>query len=158
MRRALAWALVLLALLAAAFCGGLYVGRNRPVQPPIIQIDTLYRVDTIRAVTPVYVRERVVDTLLVQVRDTLVRRDTTFVRLPRTARTYADSTYRAVVSGYLPALDSIEVYQRTQTITRTITQPDSRRWALGLQAGLGLGPGGATPYLGIGISYDLLRF
>lgn len=34
-------------------------------------------------------------------------------QLPREAKVYQDSTYRAVVSGYRPSLDTISIYQRT---------------------------------------------
>ena len=158
MKRALAEALALLCLLASAFCGGLYVAHKRPVPPPIIQIDTIYHRDTITAYTPVYVRERVTDTMLVAVTDTLRLHDTTFVQLPRTEREYADSTYRAVVSGYDPKLERIEVYRQTLEVTKTVTLQDPRRWSLGIQAGVGVGVQGLTPYLGVGVSYDLLRF
>ena len=102
--------------------------------------------------------ERVTDTMLVAVTDTLRLHDTTFVQLPRTEREYADSTYRAVVSGYDPKLERIEVYRQTLEVTKTVTLQDPRRWSLGIQAGVGVGLQGLTPYLGVGVSYDLLRF
>ena len=51
--------------------------------------------------------------------------DTAFVEIPVPVevKTYADSTYRAQVSGYRPSLDWIEVYQRTQTITNYVPSP-----------------------------------
>lgn len=59
--------------------------------------------------------------------DTLEIHDTTtqLVYLPREYMVYRDSTYRAVVSGVDPRLDTIEVYQKTKTntITKYVTKP-----------------------------------
>lgn len=65
--------------------------------------------------------------------------DTAFVEIPVPieVKTYADSTYRAQVSGYRPSLDWIEVYQRTQTITQYIDHP-APRWSFGVTGGLGV--------------------
>lgn len=94
--------------------------------------------------------------------DTLEIHDTTtqLVFLPREYMVYKDSTYRAVVSGVQPRLDSIEVYQRNtvQTVTKTIRVPDRKRWGLGVQAGYGYDGKRLTPYVGIGVQYDILRW
>lgn len=67
------------------------------------------------------------------------RLDTAFVEIPVPVevKTYADSTYRAQVSGYRPSLDWIEVYQKTTTITQYIDHP-APRWSFGVTAGLGV--------------------
>ena len=66
------------------------------------------------------------------------------------------------VSGR-PQLDSIQIYQRTEFITKeikTVTKP--KRWGLGLQAGYGVSlhkgqiqPG---PYIGVGLYYSLINW
>lgn len=68
-----------------------------------------------------------------------VRPDTAFVEVPVPieVRQYADSTYRAQVSGWHPSLDWIEVRKTTQTITSTIVK-EAPRWSLGVTAGPGL--------------------
>ena len=66
--------------------------------------------------------------MYVAVHDTTRINDTTFVVLPREVRQYADSTYRAQVSGVEPSLDWIEVYQRTTTITNYITKVQRPKW------------------------------
>ena len=65
--------------------------------------------------------------------------DTAFVEIPVPIeeKVYEDSTYRAQVSGFRPALDWIEVYARTQTITSTIVK-EAPRWSLGVTAGPGV--------------------
>ena len=97
--------------------------------------DTVTRVDTVIRDHPVPVtvwKDRLVyvpvpDSILVE------KHDTTYIALQFEKKEYADSTYRAVVSGFQPSLDWIEVYQKTQIITKTI--PDTRRWTFGLTAG-----------------------
>lgn len=90
--------------------------------------------------------------------------DTVYVRLPREQRVYRDTNYTAWVSGCLPSLDSIEVNSVTRYVTKTVTKmEDSRkRWGIGIQAGYGIGLTGGkvtgVPYIGIGISYNILTF
>ena len=133
-----------------------------PKDPEIVvKRDTVVVHDTLRYEVPVPEKEIVVKYIRVpvEVRDTLQRTDTLWVELPRLQREYADSTYRAWVSGYDPALDSIEVYRRTEYIHETQTillKP--RKWSVGIQAGYGAGKDGLTPYLGVGVSYTLFSF
>ena len=67
------------------------------------------------------------------------------------------------VSGYRPQLDSIHIYHRTEYITKEIkTVAKPKRWGIGLQAGYGVSFSNkqiqATPYIGIGISYNILTW
>ena len=120
--------------------------------------DTLVIHDTITAYKPVPFNVYVVDTMWVPV--TVSKTDTVWAQLPRTAKVYQDSTYRAVVSGFRPSLDTISVYQRTKviTVTNNVRIPPPR-WSWGVQAGVGVNAGGSvTPYLGIGIQYRLGDF
>lgn len=114
--------------------------------------------DTIRLVEPKEVVKRIVrnDTIKIHVTDTILKIDTIY--LPREQRVYEDSLYRAVVSGYDPRLDSIEVYRPTITITKIATRKEWRKFSYGLQAGVGLvNPMASTPsfgwYMGFGIGY-----
>ena len=111
--------------------------------------------DTIIVLKPTEIERRIVDTLYVAVRDTIVRNDTTYVTLPREEKEYADTTYRAVVSGYSPRLESIEVYPTT--IYRTKTEYLNQKFSLGIQVGI-VYCGEIKPYIGIGVSYNLLNF
>ena len=133
-----------------------YHFRYEPPEPPevVVQVDTLVVHDTLTAYKPVPFNVYVVDTLYVPVK--VESSDTVWVELPRVAKVYQDSTYRAVVSGYLPSLDTISVFQRTTTITKiervAIPAP---RWSWGVQAGVGATKDGLGPYIGVGIQYRL---
>ena len=127
------------------------------------RVDTLLVCDTIVREKPVYVRSETIDTMYVHVRDTIVRNDTVYLALPRESRTYGDERYTAVVSGYDPRLDRLEVYVENQTVTKYVMRHEPpKRWGIGVQAGYGVAASGGTirlaPYIGIGISYDIVRW
>lgn len=131
--------------------------------PPLIDTVTVLKVDTVLIKEPQPYAVTVVDTLLVAVTDTLRIHDTTFVQLPREQKLYRDSTYIAWVSGYRPALDSINVYQRDIYHTITVREKaPTKRWGLGIHAGYGVMPADnkiyAAPYVGVGLSYNILNF
>lgn len=90
--------------------------------------DTLVVHDTVTRERPVYVHVRHTDTMLVPVVDTVRIRDTVFMALPMEQKVYGDSTYRAVVSGYRPSLDTISVYPATRyiTVTQAVRSPQCK--------------------------------
>lgn len=150
---------------AVAFMAGWRRGarqeRDRIASAPA---DTVTVCDTIRPPVPEPVRITEIRKVEVPVTDTVRVSDTVYVSLPIVQKVYADSSYTAYVSGYLPQLDSIEVYSRTTTVTQRVPVPvkDGRRWTVGVQAGYGLAiQGGAAhpaPYVGVGIGYAFARF
>lgn len=161
--RLVALALVFLAIMAIG------VARIRHLEKTIDELRnapadtvTIVKIDTVKVDTPVpvhhYIKER--DTAFIVLTDVKVDTVKELVFLPREYMVYKDSTYRAVVSGVQPRLDSIEVYQRNtvQTVTKTIRVPDRKRWGLGVQAGYGYDGKRLTPYVGIGVQYDILRW
>ena len=86
--------------------------------------------------------------------------DTVFVHLPIEQRQYSDPRYTAWVSGYRPHLDSIQIYQLKEYITKevkAVTKP--KRWGIGLQAeyGVALHDGQIRPAPFIGVSFVYLR-
>ena len=110
---------------------------------------------------PVYLTKTQVRTEYVPVVDTLRIRDTLFVPVTIEKRVYEDSLYRAEVSGYSPSLDKIEIYQQKQVVTQfvQVAEVEKKRWGIGVQAGYGLSADGSlSPYLGIGLSYNLIRW
>ena len=145
------------------FCAWLTIERKRATRnEPEIQCDTIYRVDTLKVTDPVEViKERRVDihdTIMVSVTDTIVRNDTIYVNLPREIRRYSGESYKAEVSGYDPRLDWIDVYPEREIITK-VERIKPSRWSLGIQGGIGLGMDlKVTPYIGIGISYNIWNF
>ena len=113
------------------------------------------RIDTVRDTIPVPVYESVVDSFPFVVPvpvpgDTV--RDTVY--LPITQKIYKDSLYTAYVSGYRAKLDSIEVYSKTRTMFIR-ERVKRKRFGLGMQAGYGFSGNKASPYIGVGVSYNL---
>lgn len=154
---------IAVALLVAAFVIGRCTAPKYEAEAQVVkQVDTMVVRDTVIREKPVYRTEYVFvrDSVRVQVHDTV------FVSLPRQLRVYQDSLYRAEVSGVDPTLDRIEVYPQTRYITRTETQTISvtqrRRWGIGVQVGYGITKQGASfypgPYIGVGVSYNILTF
>ena len=146
----------LLIIVPALCVASYFVGRKRAAETVVNKTDTVtvVTVDTLIREKPIYVNRYFRDTILVAVTDTVRLRDTTFIQLPKEHRLYVDSMYRAVVSGYLPSLDSIEVYQKCYT--KIVTNTVRPRWSVGIQAGYGVTRGfELAPYVGIGIQYRL---
>ena len=139
--------------LALGFIAGRGCVKTPPCGPPEVRVDTLTVRDTIVAYKPILTFRRVVDTMTVPVpvHDT----DTVFVSLPREQLEWTDSLATVWVSGYRPAVDSVRHYMQTQIVTVTERTP-APRWALGIQAGVGAGLAGLTPYVGVGVTYNLL--
>lgn len=153
------WLFILIAL-ANAFLIGRRVGKQGQEETIITLVDTLVIRDTIRINEPVIVERRVVDTMTIEVPDYLVVHDTAYVNLPREEVEYRDTSYRAVVSGFLPRLEEIEIYRqdRVVTIETTRTIKERSHWGLGVQAGAGISTQGLVPYVGIGVSYNILTW
>lgn len=111
---------------------------------------------------PVTVEININDNIIVPQSDIIITQDSLIV-LPKSVKTYSDKSYKCQVSGYQPSLDWIEVYPETRYITKKIKeQRKPTRWGIGIQLGYGFGfPDGrirAHPYIGFGISYNLIRF
>ena len=140
----------------AAFAFGVNYGEKRAECNYKPRVIVEYRRDTITRVKPVYIAS----TPEIRV-DTLRVRDTIALPVPIERRVYADSNYRAVVSGWHPSLDSISVYPETRVITieRERVEKERSRWGLGIQAGAGLSANGvAVPYVGVGVQYNLFSW
>lgn len=150
----LPWILIVL-LVIACVAAWFRPHEQRPAEIKTeTKIKTVVKVDTLLISKPMAVFWRFVPDDTTRIGDTLLRRKQVV---------YRDSSYRAVVSGYLdPRLDSMEVFPRTvyQTETNDIYHPvvvksKPKRWGLGLQAGYGY-PGGW--HISGGISYSLFQW
>ena len=126
-----------------------------------IKGDTVRIRDTIRDTIPKPVKEALkrTDTVYLPIlidttTDRTVEGDSIPVLIPITSKEYKTDDYRAVVSGYNPNLDSMEIYRDNKIITFPPLQK-KKRWGLGLQAGYGY-PGGW--YVGAGISCNLFMW
>lgn len=160
-------------IIGVCFGLGLYFGfdayRQSHIEKPEPSIirDTIY--DTIPYRMPVPYDSAVIryitKTLPVTdtIKDSVILRpgDTLPVTIPITQKQYNDSTFTAWISGYAATLDSINVYQKTHI--ETIFQPTyipskPKRWGLGIQVGAGVAPNKITPYIGIGVSYNIVTW
>lgn len=146
---------------------GMLLSRHCPVFRPqselVVQTDTLTIRDTIVENRPVFVESIRTDTLLIAIRDTVKVLDTMYVVISREQKHYIGDDYEAWVSGYRPVLDSIYVFPETRYITEEISPTaEPKRWGIGVQVGYGMslpqGKPEIAPYIGIGISYNLIRF
>lgn len=145
-----AWHVIILLIgLVASFFSGYHFCPAR-LEPP--EIDTVIVIDTVRDTIPVPITETA--TKFIQVPgDTIVKYlkgDTVF--LPVMQKEYSTPDYRAWVSGYNAALDSIYVFPKTIYVTKKIP---ARRWGFGVSAGYGAGRSGLSPYIGIGVYYRI---
>lgn len=91
---------------------------RREVERTTVERDTtiVVKYDTIIDRKPKYIREIIVDTVYVG--------DNGEIPIIMTQKRYTTKEYDAWVSGYMPRLDSISIFNRTeyQTITNTITK------------------------------------
>ena len=151
--KVLPWILVVILSVALLFSWLRPNGRHATALPP----DTIIRIDTVRdsIPQPFIVRFDHWDTLYVPlyIVDT-VQADSVLlpVPIPMERREYVTKDYRAVVSGYKPSLDVMEVFRKTNTVT---VREKEKRWGIGPQVGIGY-PGGWQ--VGIGISYHVWRW
>lgn len=165
------------ALLLVWSLGFLFWGRSctssepAPADPSekvdtLIVRDTLIIRDTVTIKQPKPAKAEKRDSMLAPVVDTVVIRDTAYIVLPRETKTYGDERYTAVVSGYNPSLDRLEIYLENQVVTKVVipqsVAPTPKRWGLGVQVGAGATLQGQTirlsPYIGIGVSYNIIQW
>lgn len=144
-----------------------WLGRITTPDPPTVServsvVTEIVR-DTVMHDRPVYIYREVRDSIPVIVRDTITLRDTMW--LPKEVKIYEDSLYRAEVSGYMPNLDRIDIYAPTKIVTiekeREIAVKAKNRWGLGVQVGYGVTVQKQPefhPYIGVGISYNILSW
>lgn len=103
-----------------------------------VQIDTVFRYDTIRIDKPGEIRSfKSSIPLILPLSDTIRLRDTVYLVLNRQIKEYRDSLFYARVSGYEPSLDYIEVYPKTVVISKTETTTlEPSPWHVSLDMGL----------------------
>lgn len=143
---------------------GRYTAKPETILEERERIDTLVIRDTITHYMPQYVHRHTRDTIRVPIRETI--HDTVAVYLPRETRVYEDARYRAEVSGYEPSLDRIDIYTKTEVVTKDVTQvvKQKTRWGLGISAGYGVTINTTdqtfrpAPYIGVGIHYNLISW
>lgn len=130
------------------------------VEPPEIKVDTLIVRDTIMQYKPIFTDKIKVDSVLIPVKDTIVIRDSVYIYMDRDKITWRDSLCEVYASGIMPQVDSVRHFREYQyvTIETAIPVKDKSHWGLGINAGYGVGQGGLTPYIGIGVSYNIFSW
>lgn len=104
-------------------------------------------------------RTRVEKVYLTEVRrDTVTVRDTVLVEVPIYTYIASDSLYKVVVEGFGVEFKSVEVYPKTIYKERTNIIKERNRWGIGVQAGYGISKDKLTPYIGVGISYNIVTW
>ncbi len=157
---------VLILLLVISFRIGANFSSNQQDKEIIkIKTDTLKIHDTIRVEKPVYITKVVLDSILVPVSvvDTLMKVDTIFINMPREQKYYKDENYEAWVSGFRPELDSLKIFRISSQINTTYHYPikKANRFSVGIQLGYGITISKEpqlSPFIGLGISYNLFSF
>lgn len=154
--------------IAVAVLIGFLIGQKHPQKSPVEpikeKVDTLLIFDTITLTKPVFVEKIQLDSVLVPVTDTLWKHDTLYVYLEREQIQWQDSLCRVYASGINPQVDSVTHFVQETIVNREISVPVKvkSRWGLGIQVGYGAGVNGKqvylTPYVGVGISYNILSW
>lgn len=164
MNKKITFCFSVLLILATFFMLGFIIGQKHPqklpVEPIKVKVDTLVIHDTTMSYRPIYVDRVKLDSVLVPVVDSVKIHDTTFVYLEREKVTWRDSLCEVYASGIMASVDSVRHFQEYKYITIETQVPVKVRshWGLGVNAGYGVGKGGLTPYVGVGISYNLLSW
>ena len=154
--------------IAVAVLIGFLIGQQHPQKSPVEpikeKVDTLLIFDTITLTKPVFMEKIQLDSVYMPVTDTLWKHDTLYVYLEREQIQWQDSLCRVYASGINPQVDSVTHFVQETIITREISVPVKvkSRWGLGIQVGYGAGVNGKqvylTPYVGVGISYNILSW
>lgn len=146
------------AALIISFLIGQRCPRNGGGETPTIKVDTLVIRDTFKVTEPNYVTKRVVDSIPYPVTDTLMLRDTLYVFLKREQIRWEDSLSVVYASGVMPQVDSVIHHTQSLIITKEIPAIQKTRWGLGVHAGYGISNKGLTPYVGVGVSYNIISW
>ena len=164
MNKKITFCFSVLLILATFFMLGFIIGQKHPqklpVEPIKVKVDTLVIHDTTMSYRPIYVDRVKLDSVLVPVLDTMMIHDTTFVYLEREKVTWRDSLCEGYVCGSMASVDSVRHFQEYKyiSIEKQVPVKVKSHWGLGVNAGYGVGKGGLTPYVGVGISYNLLSW
>ena len=155
---------IVVALLIASVSMNVWFWQTVPEPSIVIERDTVWKDSIIREPVPaetidigktVYIKVPVPKYLP---GDTV--HDSIEVSIPIMQKRYEDSLYTAWVSGYEPALDSINLRLPTitETVTKTIVKP-LPLITVGLQVGGGYGVFNRKPdiYVGVGAQVNLWR-
>ena len=157
---------VVVAALAVLFVAGQRHAQKRLILPQNERVDTLFIYETKLVEKPVFVEKKVVEKVPVPVpvSDTVMVHDTIYVYMDREQVHWQDSLSDVYASGYDVQVDSVRHNIQTQVITkeRDVIVKVKPKWSVGVHAGYGAfannGQISASPYIGVGVSYNLFSW
>ena len=157
---------VIVAALALSFMAGQRHAQKRLILPQKERVDTLVIYETKLVEKPVFVEKKVVEKVPVPVpvSDTVMVHDTIYVYMDREQVHWQDSLSDVYASGYDVQVDSVRHNIQTQVITkeRDVIVKVKPKWSVGVHAGYGAfannGQISASPYIGVGVSYNLFSW
>lgn len=124
--------------------------------------DTVLIHDTLRIVEPTPTEEKEIgaDTIWMEriIKDSIVNRDTVYVRVPISQVVYENNRYKAVIQGYHPRLVSLDIYSdKTYVYSHTtIVKPAKLSLSVGIYGGYG--PKGFDYGLGIMLGIPIFNW
>lgn len=147
-----------------SFVAGQRYALNRLVLSQDPKVDTLFIRDTIMSNDPVYITKTKIDSIPypVPVRDTLWKTDTVWLQKEQVM--WQDSLSRVYANGVCVEIDSVLHFVSTKIITkeRDVIVKVKPKWSIGVHAGYGAyaknGQISAAPYVGVGVSYNILSW
>lgn len=158
MRNSVIIVLALMVVGAAGFIAGRKTAKKGAEGTITERVDTLVIRDTIVSYKPKYITRRVIDTAYVPVPEYIERNDTIYAVMEREQVMWEDSLARIYASGINPQVDSVMHYRTEKVINHIIPVKVNPKWGIGIQGGVGAGKGGLTPYVGVGVQYNILTW
>lgn len=157
---------VIVAALVLSFMAGQRHAQKRLILPQKERVDTLVIYETKLVEKPVFVEKKVVEKVPVPVpvSDTMMVHDTIYVYMDREQVHWQDSLSDVYASGYDVQVDSVRHNIQTQVITkeRDVIVKVKPKWSVGVHAGYGAfannGQISASPYIGVGLTYNLFSW
>ncbi len=154
---------VIVAALALSFAAGQRHALSRLFLPQEERVDTLFIFDTIVSEKPIYKEKRVTERVLVPVHDTIRVTDTLYLYAEREQIHWKDSQSDVYASGIDVEVDSVLHYIPQMVITKEkdVIVKVKPKWSIGVHAGYGMAIGESVrmqPYVGIGVSYNLVSW
>lgn len=155
---------VIIVALALSFVAGQRDALNRLVLPQEPKVDTLFIYDTIVSEKPIYKEKRITERILVPVTDTIRVKDTLYLYAEREQIHWKDSLSDVYASGIDVNVDSVLHYVPMKVVTETteIIIKMKPKWSIGVHAGYGAfannGQIATSPYIGVGVSYNLFSW
>ena len=152
------FAIILLILVSLFFIFGAFHYKykyNQVVDAPLTK-DTVIIKDTIEVKIPIPKEIKILKTDTVYL-PSIDDKDTIKALLPITEKVYGDSTFRAVISGYNPHLESLTIYPTTTTITeRKLLKMSGNGFKISPSIGVGYGIINKNPdiYIGVSLIYE----